>query len=164
MRGEVTKEMFSCVPEIDFNSGSRYFLGNMDNYTKALLSTLKSIKTKLAILQNMYYTEEYEGLRMITQTLQKIFRNIGAISLTEEAYQLETSLINEDILMVKEQLGAFIIRLLDIVENLEVLLKRANVISGLKSQEENISFLQYDFTKTKESIERSKKMLNRKII
>lgn len=164
MRGEVTKEMFSCVPEIDFNSGSRYFLGNMDNYTKALLSTLKSIKTKLAILQNMYYTEEYEGLRMITQTLQKIFRNIGAISLTEEAYQLETSLINEDILMVKEQLGAFIIRLLDIVENLEVLLKRANVISGFKSQEENISFLQYDFTKTKESIERSKKMLNRKII
>lgn len=164
MRGEVTKEMFSCVPEIDFNSGSRYFLGNMDNYTKALLSTLKSIKTKLAILQNMYYTEEYEGLRMITQTLQKIFRNIGAISLTEEAYQLETSLINEDILIVKEQLGAFIIRLLDIVENLEVLLKRANVISGLKSQEENISFLQYDFTKTKESIERSKKMLNRKII
>lgn len=164
MRGEVTKEMFSCVPEIDFNSGSRYFLGNMDNYTKALLSTLKSIKTKLAILQNMYYTEEYEGLRMITQTLQKIFRNIGAISLTEEAYQLETSLINEDILMVKEQLGAFIIRLLDIVENLEILLKRANVISGLKSQEENISFLQYDFTKTKESIERSKKMLNRKII
>lgn len=164
MRGEVTKEMFSCVPEIDFNSGSRYFLGNMDNYTKALLSTLKSIKTKLAILQNMYYTEEYEGLRMITQTLQKIFRNIGAISLTEEAYQLETSLINEDILMVKEQLGAFIIRLLDIVENLEVLLKRANVISGLKSQEENTSFLQYDFTKTKESIERSKKMLNRKII
>ena len=70
MRGEVTKEMFSCVPEIDFNSGSRYFLGNMDNYTKALLSSLKSIKTKLAILQNMYYTEEYEGLRMITQTLQ----------------------------------------------------------------------------------------------
>lgn len=164
MRGEVTKEMFSCVPEIDFNSGSRYFLGNMDNYTKALLSTLKSIKTKLAILQNMYYTEEYEGLRMITQTLQKIFRNIGAISLTEEAYQLEASLINEDILMVKEQLGAFIIRLLDIVENLEVLLKRANVISGFKSQEENISFLQYDFTKTKESIERSKKMLDRKII
>ena len=164
MRGEVTREMFSYVPEIDFNSGSRYFLGNMDNYTKALLSTLKSIKAKLTILQNMYYTEEYEGLRTITQTLRKMFSNIGALSLAEEAYQLETSLLNEDILMVKIQLEIFVIHLLDFAENLEILLKLTDVISGYKNEEENKSFLKYDFTKTKESIERSHKLLNRKII
>lgn len=164
MRGEVTREMLSYVPEIDFNSGSRYFLGNMDNYTKALLSTLKSIKAKLTILQNMYYTQEYEGLRTITQTLRKMFSNIGALSLAEEAYQLETSLVNEDNLMVKIQLETFVIHLLDMADHLEVLLKRTNAISGYKHEEERKSFVKYDFTKTKECIERSKSLLNRKII
>jgi hypothetical protein len=164
MRGEVTREMFSCVPEIDFNSGYRYFLGNMDNYTKALLSTLKSIKTKLSILHNMFYTEEYEGLRTITQTFRKMFSNIGALSLAEEAYRLETCLMNEDFLAVKIQLESFILHLLDMTENLEILLKRTNGSSEYRSEEEHTSFLKYDFTKTKECIEQSRNLLNRKII
>ena len=164
MRGEVTREMFSYVPEIDYNSGSRYFLGNMDNYTKALLSTLKSIKTKLSILQNMHYSEEYEGLRTITQTLRKMFSNIGALSLAEEAYQLETCLVNEDFLAVKIQLESFILQLMDMSENLEALLKLTSECSEYKSEEEHTSFLKYDFTKTKECIERSKNLLKRKII
>jgi hypothetical protein len=53
MRGEVTREMIQCVPEIDFNSGYKYFLGNMENYSKALMSILKSIKSKLPILESM---------------------------------------------------------------------------------------------------------------
>lgn len=164
MRGEVTREMFSYVPEIDFNSGNRYFLGNMDNYTKALLSTLKSIKTKLTIIQNMCYTEEYEGLRTITQTLRRMFSNIGALSLAEEAYQLETRLVNKDFVSLKEQLEAFYIHLLDFKENLEVMLRLTHAISVLKKEDEDKAFLNYDFTKTKECIERSKTLLKRKII
>ncbi len=164
MKCEVTREMFSYVPEIDFNAGSRYFFGNMDNYTKALLSTLKSIKAKLTILQNMYYTEEYEGLRTITQTLRRMFSNIGALSLAEEAYQLETGLVNEDNLIVKVQLEAFFIHLMDFAENLEVMLKLTHVINVFKKEDDNKAFLKYDFTKTKESIELSQTLLKRKTI
>ena len=74
MRGYMTRDMFACVPEIDFNSGYRYFLGNVRNYAQALLTTLKSIKAKLPILQSMNVSGEYEGLRSITQVLQKMFQ------------------------------------------------------------------------------------------
>ncbi len=164
MRGKVTRELFSCVPEIDYNSGSRYFLGNMDNYTKALLSTLKSIKAKLPILQNMHYTGEYEGLRMVTQTLRKMLGNIGALSLAEEAYRLETTLVNQDSLIIKGQLEDFMVHLVNMAGNLETLLKLTDVTDEVGAKEEGKSFLKYDFTKTKESIRRSTDFLDRKIM
>ncbi|HHV12794.1 MAG TPA: hypothetical protein GXX75_21200 [Clostridiales bacterium] len=164
MRGEVTRELFSCVPEIDFNSGNRYFLGNMGNYTKALLSTLKSVKAKLPILRNMHYTGEYEGLRMVIQTLRKMLGNIGALSLAEEAYRLETTLVNEDLLVIKGQLEDFIIHLTNLAGNLEALLKLTDVTGEVGTKEEGKSFLKYDFTKTRESIRRSKDLLDRKIM
>jgi HPt (histidine-containing phosphotransfer) domain-containing protein len=164
MRGIVTPEMFECIPEIDYNIGNRFFLGNMDNYTKALLSTLKSIKSKLPILQSMIISDEYEGLRTITQTLNKMLSNIGASVIAEATYQLEMILLNEDQLSIQDQLSNYILDLVELSEHLEVLLKKMDIKNTIESNNDQPSFLNYDFTKTKESIKLSSNLLERKII
>lgn len=164
MRGEVIKEMFECAPEIDFNSGYRYFLGNFENYLKALMSTLKSIKSKLPLLQSMNFTEEYEGLRTITQTLRIMVGSIGASGVADASYQLETALLNDDNQYIREQIPYYIISLIELSDHLEILLKKMDMKSMARADEDNSSFLNKDFTKTKESIKLSGGLLERKII
>jgi len=164
MRGELSGELFGCIPEIDFNTGYRYFLGNMDNYAKALMSILKSIKSKLPLLQTMNITQEYEGLRIITQTLRIMLGNIGASELSEVTYQLETALLNNDISYIRENLMGYIYSLAELSEHLESLLKNLDVKNMAKENESNSCFIKRDFTKTKESIKLSNSLLDRKII
>lgn len=164
MRGNLTREMFDCIPEVDFNLGYRYFLGNMDNYSKALLSTLKSNKSKLLILQTMKNSEEYEGLRIITQTLRKMLGNIGAEGMVEATYQLETAVLNNNLPAVKDQLAEYMNSLEDFTVNLETLLKKIDTKNIVNTDETNSSFLNYDFTKTKDSIRRSSDLLERKTV
>jgi len=160
----ITREMFDCIPEIDYNFGYRYFLNNMDNYKQALLSILKSTKSKLPILHSMLYTQEYEGLRMITQTLRRMLGNIGANSISDISYQLEMTLLNESDSRLQEELSEYIDILYEFSEHLELLLKRLDVKNSGKKDEERMSFRNYDFTKTKESIKLSADLLERKII
>lgn len=162
MKRIVSREMFECVPEIDFMVGYQFFLKNLDNYTKAILTTLKSIKSKLPVLQYMIVYREYEGLRTITQTLRKMTENIGANEIAEAAYHLEITLLNEDEECLRKRLDEFILRLSEFAFHLELLFKQLNVNSNRK--ENASSFLNYDFTKTRESIKLSSDLINRKII
>ncbi len=158
------RELFSDVPEMDFNIGYRYFLGNMNNYVQALLSFLKSMKAKLPILEMMYRTGEFAGLRTITQTLQRMMNNVGAVDMAELSYQLETSLLNDRENEIKELLDQYIHRIYRFSEHLEALLQEMDIKNIGKSNEEQPSFLNYDFTKTKESIKLSADLLERRII
>lgn len=164
MRGIVTREMFGCIPEIDFNYGNRYFLGNIDNYTQALMSILKSIKSKLPILQTMILSDEYEGLRTIAQTLRKMLGNIGAASMAEATYQLELALFSDESSLLQDQLIIYSNSLMELSDHLEILLKKIDVKNISRNIEEQPSFLNYDFTKTRESIKLSSDLLERKII
>lgn len=162
MGGRVTRDMFDCVPEIDFDSGSRYFLGNIQNYTQALLSILKSIKSKLPILQSMMMTQEYEGLRSITQTLQKMFGNIGAGGLAEASYQIEKALLNDE--LGDDTLSDYTYNLITFADHLESLFKNLDFMYRTDKKEDTSGFMNYDFTKTKESIRKSSDLLERKIM
>jgi len=164
MGGLVTREMFDCVPEIDFDSGSKYFLGNIRNYTQALLSILKSVKSKLPILQLMMMTQEYEGLRSITQTLRKMFSNIGAAGLAEASYQIEKALLNDGLSANTSLLSDFTDNLVTFAEHLELLFKNVDFKYRTDKKEEASGFMRYDFTKTKESIRKSSDLLDRKIM
>jgi HPt (histidine-containing phosphotransfer) domain-containing protein len=164
MRGIIEQGMFDCIPEIDFNTGCRYFVGNMDNYTMALLAMLKSIKAKLPLLDAMNYSGEYEGLRTITQTLRKMLSNIGATGLAEDTYQLETALLNGNFEGLQEELMGYMCSLTEFSEHLEQLLQKADVKGSVRHNEEKPNFLHYDFTKTKDSIRRSSDLLERRII
>ena len=164
MKGSLTQEMFQCIPEIEFNIGCRYFLGNMENYTKALLSTLKSIRSKLSLLRSMIYSEEFEGLRTISQTLRIMLANVGAVTLSEETYLVETVLLNGGSRQVKEHLSSYIANLMEFAEHLEILLKKVDSKPTARSDEEPSSFMNFDFTKTRESIRRSSNYLDRRII
>jgi HPt (histidine-containing phosphotransfer) domain-containing protein len=128
------------------------------------MSILKSIKSKLPLLQTMNFTEEYEGLRTIAQTLRKMLSNIGAAGIAESTYKLETALLNDDNAYIQEQLAYYIISLIELSDHLEILLKKMDVKGIAKDDEDNSSFLHYDFTKTKESIKLSSDLLERKII
>jgi HPt (histidine-containing phosphotransfer) domain-containing protein len=164
MRGIVSKEMFDCIPEIEFEAGQKYFLGNMDNYTMALMSMLKSIKSKLPILHSMRLSDEYEGLRTITQTLRKMLSNIGALGMAQITYQLEFAVLNDDYHYLQEQLPEYIMSLFNFSNHLETLLKNLDSRNSAGVEEIQSSYLNYDFTKTKESIKRSADLLERKII
>ena len=96
MNEHMIRNLLEIVPEIDFDTGYHYYLCNIENYSKALLSTLKSVKSKLPILKSMAETSEYEGLRMITQTLRRMMTTIGGTSIAELSYQLEVAFLNED--------------------------------------------------------------------
>jgi hypothetical protein len=164
MRGSKLGEMFDCVPEIDYDSGFRYFLCNIHNYSRALLSILKSIKSKLPIMNLMLQTGEYEGLRTITQILQKMFNNIGAFGLAEASYELEKSLLNDETNIMPELLLNYLDRLVAFSLQLELLFKTADFRNISVLDEDTSSYFNYDFTKTKESIKRSSDLLGRKII
>lgn len=164
MRLYADQDIFRCVPEIDFNYGYGYFLGNMPNYEQALLSILKSVKSKLPILHNMYSTEEYLGLRLIAQTLRRMLSNVGALSLSDMSYNIETALINQDGTLLSLLLGDYIEALIDFQYHLEILIKKLNITGPAYSQDNNPSFLRYDFTKTRESLRLSTDLIERKII
>lgn len=164
MRGIIAHDMFECVPEIDFNSGYKYFLGNMDNYKKALLSILKSVKSKIPILHQMLRSEEYEGLRMITQTLRRMMTNVGAHGISERSYELEVSLLNQEDDMVQDKLREYIICLSEFSNNMESLFQYLDVKQTDKVDSNITNIGNYDFTKTKESIKLTTNLLERKII
>jgi hypothetical protein len=157
------KNLFEALPEIDFNTGYHYYLCNIDNYSKALLSTLKSVKSKLPLLKIMAETSEYEGLRMITQTLRRMMSTIGGEMIVELSYQLEKALLNNDDIF-EDKLFEFIFTLEDLASRMEDLVKGLGV-SHMKANENNQdSYFKYDFTRTKESIRLSADFIDKKII
>lgn len=158
------KEIFDCAPEINFNLGYRYFLCNMNNYVQAILSTLKSIKSKLPLLRSMYRTKEYEGLRTITRALQLMMSNIGVANFGELSFQIESALLNREDDLVLELLDEYISNLYIFSGHLDSLFQRLDSSIFTRNNEEEISFRNYDFTKTKESIKLSTNYLERKII
>ena len=164
MGENITRELFDCVPEIEYNAGYRYFLGNMDNYIQAMLSILKSIKAKLPILEAMYRSGEFEGLRTITQTLQQMMNNVGASGIAELSYQLEISLLNEQEKEFNELLDQYIHCLYRFSDHLEILFQEMDIKNIVRMNEKQPTFMNYDFTKTKESIKLSAGLLERKII
>ncbi len=164
MRNIIMRDLFCCIPEIDFDAGYQYFLGNISNYRRALLAILKSIKSKLPLLHSMLITHEYEGLRTITPTLRKMLNNVGAISLAEFSYELEVSLFNDEDPILQRNLEQYLEHLIVFSDHLATLLKQMDMQEPLKIEKETISFRDYDFTKTKESIKRSSDLLERRII
>jgi uncharacterized protein YfbU (UPF0304 family) len=90
--------------------------------------------------------------------------NIGANGIAEATYRLEMALFNDEISYIKEELVEYIINLVELSDHLEILLKKMDVKNIAKNEEQNQSFLNYDFTKTKESIKLSSDLLERKII
>ena len=164
MGDRITRELFECVPELNFSSGYRYFLGNMENYIQAMLSTLKSMKAKLPLLESMYQLEEYAGLRTITQTLQRMMNNIGASDIAELSYLLETALLNNQNEVINDLLGEYIRSLSRFTEHLEDLFMGLDIKRNGRLAEGQTSYLNYDFTKTKESIKLSSDLLERKIL
>ena len=163
MNEHMIRGLFEPLPEIDFHTGYHYYLCNIDNYSKALLSTLKSIRSKLPILKTMANTNEYEGLRMITQTLRRMMSTIGGEMIVELSYQLEKALLNNDDIF-EDKLFEFIFTLEDLASRMENLVKRLGV-SHMKANENNQdSYFKYDFTRTKESIRLSADFIDKKII
>jgi hypothetical protein len=163
MNEYVIARLFESIPEIDFKKGYHYYLCNIDNYSKALLSTFKSIKSKLPLLKNMAETGEYEGLRMITQTLRRMMSTIGGETIVEMAYQVEMALLNEDE-SFEDRLFELLFTLEDLSSRMEELIKRlgfSHMRDGGSGQD---SYFNYDYSRTKESIRLSTDFIERKII
>jgi len=156
-------DLFSLVPEIDFNKGYGYYLHNMDNYAKALLATLKSIKSKLPILRNMIETKEYEGLRMITQTLRRMMATIGGEKIAELSYKLELAFLNEDE-GLNNKLLEYLAALEDLAARMEEVIKKLPIQYSKTEHDKKVSYFNYDFTKTREIIEFSNDLADKKII
>ncbi len=163
MREHMIRNLFEPLPEIDFVSGYNYYLCNMDNYSKALLSTFKSIRSKLPLLKDMAETSEYEGLRMITQTLRRMMATIGGDVIVELSYQLERAHLNEDDLF-EDKLFEFLFTLEDLASRMEELVKGLGFPHMKGNQEKQDSYFNYDFTRTKESIRLSADFIDKKII
>jgi hypothetical protein len=157
------KKLFDELPEIDFNTGYHYYLCNINNYSKALLSTLKSIRSKLPILKIMAETSEYEGLRTITQTLRRMMTTIGGESIAELSYQLEMALLNNDELF-DDKLFEFMFTLEDLASRMENLVKKLGISHVKDEKNRQDSYFDYDLTRTKESIRLSSDFIDKKII
>lgn len=145
------EEIFETIPEIDFNIGYNYYFCNIDNYSNALLSTLKSIKSKLTLLKSMIEASNYDGLRMITQTLRSKLITVGGTSVAELSYQLEASLLNEDE-ELNDKLTEYFLALEDLVLRMEELIKKLGVQHMRASLEKKGLNYHYIHGKTSESI------------
>jgi len=157
------QNLFDIVPEIDFYKGYDYYLHNMENYSKALLATLKSVKSKLPILRNMTETEEYEGLRMITQTLRRMMHTIGGEKIADLSYRLEMALLNED-KDLNHKIFEYLITLEDLADRMEELIKKLPIQYTKTDPDKKDSYFNYNFAKTKEFIDFSNDFIEKKII
>lgn len=157
------QNLFSLVPEIDFNEGYGYYLHNMDNYSKALLAALKSVKSKLPILRTMIETKEYEGLRMITQTLRRMMTTIGGDKIADLSYRLEFALLNEED-DFNDKLAEYLATLEDLSDRMEELIKNLPVQHLKTDNDRKESYFNYDFARTKEIIEFTNELIDKKII
>jgi hypothetical protein len=162
MNEHMIRNLFEHIPEIDFDKGYHYYLCNIDNYSKALLSTFKSIRSKLPLLKSMAETCEYEGLRMITQTLRRMMSTIGGEPIVELSYQLEKALLNDDEAF-EDRFFEFLFTLEELSFRMEELVKQLG-FSHMKGGREQDSYFNYDFTRTRESIRLSTDFLDKKII
>lgn len=163
MNDHEMRDLFAPIPEIDLNMGFQYYLYNMDNYASALLATLKSIKSKIPILKIMVETNEYEGLRMITQTLRRMLTTIGVESVAELSYRLEISFLNEDT-DFHDILIEFLCTLEDLASRMEEVIKKLESYNIKMSKENKNSYFDYDFTRTKESIRITSGYIEKKIV
>lgn len=164
MYSHCLRDLFiNFVPEIDFEKGYGYYLHNMENYSKALLATLKSIKSKIPILKTMLETEEYEGLRTITQTLRRMAFTIGCDRLAELSYELEYVLLNDED-ELNDRLSDYLAALEDLADRMEELIKKLPVQHLIADQNKKGSYFDYDLTKTREMIDFTNGILGKKII
>lgn len=163
MNEYVMRNLFDIVPEIDFNTGYHYYLHNIDNYSKALLATLKSIKSKLPLLKTMAETKEYEGLRMITQTLRRMMTTIGGEMIADLSYKLEFALLNEEDDLTDKLIEYYNV-LKDLADRMEELIKKLPVQHMKTGHDEKESYFNYDLTRTKEVLRYTNDFIERKII
>lgn len=164
MNGYYSSKKSDKISDINFYRGYRYFLGNMDNYKKALLATNKSVKSKISLLQAMIRTGEYEGLRSIVQTLRIMMNNIGADGLSEMSYKIEVILLNEEYDILHDILKAYQQHLEEFITELLPMLIDFDNLNDFAVNTDQNSFLNYDFTKTHESIKQSQRWIERNII
>lgn len=119
------KEQLSSLPEINADRGLRHCIGNIKNYRQALYMVLKSCKFKIPLMESMLDSGEYEGLRIILNTLGQLFDNIGADSLVKQSEYLELCILNinsgalKNALEAEEALTSYINTLTDFVYRLE---------------------------------------------
>jgi hypothetical protein len=93
-----------------------------------------------------------------------MLNHIGANEISEQSYQLEIALLNEEEYNLQDKLERYIKRLIRFTGNLEILIKQLDIQEPIQKQEELKSFRNHDFTKTRESIRRSTDLLERRII
>lgn len=163
MNKHVVGEIFKVVPEIDFDSGYQYYLYNFHNYSKAILSTLKSVKSKLPLLRHMAETKEYEGLRMITQTMRRMMGGIGGALIADRSYDLEVALLNQEDTF-NDTLIEYLCNLEDLASRMEELVKKLGMSYVKEGSQDQGSYFKHDFTKTRESIQLSTDYIKKKII
>lgn len=126
------QDLFRHAPELNYEVGMKYFLGNMVNYRKGILSCIKSIEHKLPILCEMYETKDYDGLAIIAKNLSSLLNNIGAIEISKILYKMEELELNKSFEELSSMLHSYILELENLSGNLKALATELEV--SLKQQ------------------------------
>ena len=139
-------ELCSGVKQIDAEAGLYYSVGNVENYKKAFLVALKSIRSKLSILTGMLEWKDYSGLTSVARMLNRICTSIGAKHLAEYTMQIETASLNSDVAYLDVQLPLFYAELETLLTDLEQLMRKIDHAereekkhAGFSGMEESVS-------------------------
>lgn len=135
-RGDVVKverlkEILSTLPEIDVERGLSFSVNSIKNYRKALYRTIKSIKFKLPLIQNMMEEREYEGLGVIAHTLTQLLYNIGEEHLAQECIKIETLVLNEKKKELEQMLENFVLQLEGFMFRLEGIMPLVDTLNAV---------------------------------
>ena len=111
----------------------------------------------------MIETKEYEGLRMITQTMRRMMSGIGGAIIVDLSYNLELALLNQEDTL-NDTLIEYLTNLEDLASRMEELVKKLGMPYVKEDRKNQGSYFAHDFTKTKESIRLSTDFIEKKII
>lgn len=123
------QQLFEQAPELNYEVGFKYFLGNFDSYKRGLLSCIKSIQHKLPILLDMLENDDYTGLGVITKNFHKIMTNIGAIEIATISYKLEVMELNSSNDDISALLEEYIDKLNELSLHMKAMLQVWNKVS-----------------------------------
>lgn len=125
---ELIKKILENITEIDFEIGMKYAVGNPDHFIQVLRVSLKDIHGSIQNINKSKKKNLIHELIINVHNLKSVFSNIGAKVLSEEAFAMETVMLQNDVDTIFLQLADFVLHIREFYLKLENAIRKYEAI------------------------------------
>jgi CheY-like chemotaxis protein len=129
------KDIQKALPEINYQEGLKYAVGNPKHYAHILKVSVKDIKGSMDRIRVSIDEDNIDGLRIGIHNLKSLFCNIGAISLYEKTKSMYLLIRQGEYDELILKLNGYILEMNDFNERLGFIIKQYETNMPINCQE-----------------------------